>query len=83
MRASLSSNRELGRHDPQADLDLGDRLRSRSLRLAVLTSILAGAVLLLTGAQLTRGGRLQAVLLTSAVLVWVLAVGGAAGVGLR
>lgn len=81
--ATLAGNRELGRHDPEVDQQTGVRLRDRSLRLALLTVVLAFAVLLLTGAQVARRRRVQATLLAVAVVAWVVAIGGALGTGLR
>ena len=78
----LASDRELGRHDPQAAIEEGDELRDRGLQLVMLTVALAFAAVLLTVAQISRRRLPQLGLISVAVLIWVGCVGGALATGL-
>ncbi|MDX6232080.1 MAG: hypothetical protein QOH68_1055 [Nocardioidaceae bacterium] len=78
----LTGDRELDRHDPEAQLAAGDELRSHSLQLATITVFLALSVLLLTVAQVNRGEILRLSLVFVAAAVWVISMGAAIGIGL-
>ncbi len=78
----LTGDRELGRHDPESNLEAGDDLRSQSLQLAALTAVLALAVLILTVAQVSRAQVLRLSLVFVALAFWVVAIGAAIGIGL-